>query len=248
MYMRLVKANYMPASLSLIQKIYDEKIIPELQKMRGCLFACLIVSETKIDEGVSLTIWDSEENAESYVQSGVFQSLLAELRPYLSDSSEWKVELTRDLKVEYKPVPDEPTIKSYRTIIESSQDIKKSEAMYMRLLSLNIQPGKFEEFQEIYTKEIFPILKAVKGCRYTYLTGNDDNPNEAISITIWNNREDAEKYEKEVFASLLEKAQPTLSDLYQWKMALENDENWQVKTSDDIAVKYYNVVSGMGFK
>jgi quinol monooxygenase YgiN len=113
---------------------------------------------------------------------------------------------------------------------------------------LNIQPGKFEEFQEIYRKEILPVLEKTEGCRYTYLTGSSENMNEAISITIWNNRESAERYEKETFAKLLEKVQPTLSNLYQWKMSLEQDENWQVKTSDDISVKYYNVVSGMGFK
>ena len=248
MYMRLVQARYMPASVSIIRKIYNEKIIPELRKMNGCLFACLIRSETQPDEGISFTLWDSQENAESYVKSGAFQSLLAELKPYMSDSSEWKVELTKDLKVEYKPVPDEPVIKSYRTLIESSNEISGHEAMYMRILSLNIQPGKFDDFQEIYTNEIIPVLKKVKGCRYVYLTGSDDNPNEAISITIWDSREDAEKYAKGLFSGLMEKVKPTLSNLYQWKMALEQDQNWQVKTSDDISVKYYNVVSGMGFK
>jgi len=243
--MRLVQARYIPASLSIIRKIYDENIIPELKKMRGCLFACLIQSEIQPDEGISLTLWDSQENAESYVKSGVFQTLFGELMPYLSNSSEWKVELTKDLKVEYKPVPEEPVIKSYRTLIESSKEIIDSDVMYMRLVSANIQPGKFEEFQEIYRTEILPVLEKVEGCRYTYLTSSAENPNEAISITIWNNREAAEKYEKEAFVDLLEKAQPTLSNLYQWKMSLEQDENWQVKTSDDISVKYYNVVAGM---
>ena len=79
MYMRLVQARYMPASVSIIRKIYNEKIIPELRKMNGCLFACLIRSETQPDEGISFTLWDSQENAESYVKSGAFQSLLAEL-------------------------------------------------------------------------------------------------------------------------------------------------------------------------
>ena len=248
MYMRLVQARYMPASVSIIRKIYDEKIIPELKKMKGCLFACLIRSETQPDEGISFTLWDSQENAESYVKSGAFQSLFAELKPYMSDSSEWKVELTKDLKVEYKPVPEEPVIKSYRTLVESSNEISGHEAMYMRILSLNIQPGKFDDFQDIYSKEIIPVLKKVDGCRYVYLTGSDDTPDEAISITIWDSREDAEKYEKDLFTGLMEKVNPTLSNLYQWKMALEQDQNWQVRTSDDISVKYYNVVAGMGFK
>jgi quinol monooxygenase YgiN len=248
MYMRLVQAKYQPASLSIIRKIYDDKIIPQLQKMNGCLFACLIKSENDPDEGISLTLWDSQENAESYVKSGAFQALLDEVKPYLSDSSEWKVQLSKDLKVEYQPVQEEPVIKSYYTVMASSQESPSDQTMYMRILSLNIQNGKMEQFQKIYQKEIFPVLSEVKGCRYAYLTTSVENQNEAISITIWENREDAETYEKEVFNHLLNKAKDTLSELYQWKMALEQDKNWSVMTSDDVSIKYYNLVSGKGFK
>ena len=120
--------------------------------------------------------------------------------------------------------------------------------MFMRILSLNVQPGKFEEFQEIYSKEIVPALKSIKACCYMYLTGSVDNPNEAISITIWNSREAAEKYEKEMFVDLLEKAEHTLSNLYQWKMALEREKGWNLHTSDDLSVQHYSVISGKSFQ
>lgn len=248
MYMRLVQARFIPASLSLIKKIYDEKIIPQLQNMTGCMFAGLVISETETDLGISLTLWDSEENAESYVKSGAFQTLLNEIRPYFSDSSEWKVQLTRDLKVEYQPVREEPVIKSYRTLMESTDESPTEQAMYMRLLSLNIKQDKMEEFEQIYAHDILPALKQVPGCKYAYLTTSVENVNEAISITIWDNKESATRYEKESFKNLLSRAKHTLSDLYQWKMSLEQDEKWQVTTSDDLSVKFYNVVSGKGFK
>jgi hypothetical protein len=44
MYMRLVQARYIPASLSIIRKIYDENIIPELKKNEGVSF-CLLDSK-----------------------------------------------------------------------------------------------------------------------------------------------------------------------------------------------------------
>jgi len=248
MYMRLVHARYKPDSLPNIKKIYDEKIIPTLQKMRGCLFACLIRSDVNADEGISLTLWDSQENAETYVKSGAFLSSLDEIRPFLSDSSEWKVQLTRDLKVEYQPIPEEPTVKAYAGLVDSGEDLP-AQPMYLRLLSLKIKSGMMEEFQEIYTKEILPVLKSTTGCRYATLTTSVEDSEESISVTIWDNRSDLEKYEKEgTFGRLLNQAKHTLSDLFQWKMALEKDEKWQIMTSDDASVKYYSVLSSKGFE
>ena len=67
--MRLVQAKYKPDSLSKIRQIYNESIIPRLQTMPGCLCVCLIKSELQTDEGISLTLWDSKEQAEDYEKS-----------------------------------------------------------------------------------------------------------------------------------------------------------------------------------
>jgi len=160
MYMRLVHARYRPDSLPNIKKVYDEKIIPTLQKMRGCLFACLVRSDANIDEGISLTLWDTQENAESYVKSGIFQSSLEEIRPFLSDSSEWKVQLTKDLKVAYEPVPEEPTVKAYAGLVDSGEDLP-AKPMHLRLLSLKIKPDMMDEFQQIYQNKILPVLRSI---------------------------------------------------------------------------------------
>ena len=45
MYMRLVQAKFKPGSLSNIRQIYEDKIIPQLQKMPGCLCAWLVRRE-----------------------------------------------------------------------------------------------------------------------------------------------------------------------------------------------------------
>ena len=248
MYMRLVHARFKPDTLPNIKKTYDEKIIPTLQKMRGCLFACLIRSDASDSEGISMTLWDTEENAETYVKSGAFLSSLEEIRPFLSESSEWKVQLTKEFKVEYQPVPDEPTVKAYTGLVDSGEELP-NKPLYLRLLSLNIKPGKLDEFQEIYTHEILPVLKKTNGCRYATLTSSVEKKEEAISITIWDNRDDLERYENEgTFQKLLDKVKDTLSDLYQWKMSLEKDENWQIMTSDDASIKYFSVVSSSEFR
>jgi len=248
MYMRLVHARYRPYALPMIRKIYDEKIIPQLKEMKGCLYACLIKNEDDSDEGLSLTLWDSKENAESYVQSGLFQSLHAEIKPYLADTSEWKVQLSKDLKIEYEKPEEESVVKSYNPLAQSSDDIP-SKMLYLRLLSLKFQPEKIDEFKKIYIEEIVPNLRAVKGCQFAYLTMSTEKDDEAISLTVWDSKADADTYERSgKFKELLKKMEHTLSDLYQWKMSLDKAEDWRLHTSDDMEVKYYSVVTGKSFR
>jgi heme-degrading monooxygenase HmoA len=248
MFMRLVQARYDPAALLVIRQVYEEKIIPQLQKMKGCLFACLIKSEVDPEEGLSLTLWDTEENAEGYVNSGMFHVMVEQIKPYLQVSTEWKVQLSKNMKLEYKPVAEEPVVTSYRTMAQLDENIPR-ELMYLRLLSLKIQPGRMDDFVKIYQQEILPHLKTVRGCRYAYLTTSTEEKNEAISITIWNSRQEVEEYENSGrFKSFLDKAKPTFSDLYQWKIALENDRSGHLVTSDDPALKYYSIVAGKAFR
>ena len=207
MFMRLFQVKVKIDFLPVIRKIYDNEVIPQLQKMDGCLFACLIRSEKQPDEAISLTLWDSEDHAESYVKSGMFQMLVNKIQPYFSNSSEWKVQLSKDLKVEYQPIPDEPIVKSYTSLAQSEEKLPE-DMMYLRILSHKIQPGKMNEFHKIYTEDIIPVLKSVKGCRYAYLTTGVEDKEEAISITIWNNKQDA--YESGgVFNALLKKVKHT---------------------------------------
>ena len=58
MYMRLVQAKFQPESLSRIQAIYEETIIPQLEKTKGCHCVVLLKRDTG-NEGISLTLWDS---------------------------------------------------------------------------------------------------------------------------------------------------------------------------------------------
>ena len=248
MFMRFVHMRVKTEFLPVIRKIYDEEVIPQLQKMEGCLFACLVRSEQQLDEGISLTLWDSAEHAETYVKSGIYNMLLNKLQPYFSDASEWKVQLSKDLTLEYQLIRDEPIVKSYASLAQSEEKLPE-DMMFLRILSHKIRPGKMDEFKKIYLEDIMPTLKSVKGCRYAYLTTGIEDKDEAISITIWNNKQDADAYEKGgVYNSLVQKVKHTFSDIYQWKMALEQDKSRRMVTSNDLSVKYYSVLSVKGFR
>ncbi|MBN2413107.1 antibiotic biosynthesis monooxygenase [candidate division KSB1 bacterium] len=251
MYLRFVQAKYKSYSLSNIHQIYDEKIIPRLQKVPGCLFAALVQNEKQPDEGISITLWDTHEHAEAYEKSGVFKELLDYIMPFLSDSSEWKVQLSKDLNLEYQPVPDEPVIKSFRTLSDKDEKTFSRKAipyLFLRFLSIKIKPGMMNTFREIYQKEIDPKLKNIKGCRYAYISENLEEENQVLSLTMWDSKEDADNYEKEgQFKQLLDKVKHTFTELYQWKLALEKEKK-QTVTSDDPSVAYYQIVTGKSFQ
>jgi hypothetical protein len=57
-----------------------------------------------------------------------------------------------------------------------------------------------------------------------------------------------ERYEQSgPFNSFIDKTKHTFSELYQWKIALENDQTGHIVTSDDPALKYYSMVTGKSF-
>ena len=248
MYMRLVYARSKPDMSSIIQKIYDDKIIPRIKKMPGCLLSCLIQSDAHADEGISMTLWDSQMHAEAYDQSGLFQELLNEVKPYLSDSSEWKIQLSKELKLEYQPVPEEPALKAYTSFVQAdSKMLSESEFsfMYMRILSLKIKPGMMEEFRKIYKEDILSTLRGVKGCRYAFMAESTHDASEALSLTIWNSKQDAANYENsKVYDALMKKVKHTFSEVFQWKLTLEKESGGKVFTTVDPSSMIYTIVTG----
>lgn len=252
MLMRLVEVILKPETVDEFRAIYRNKIIAVLEQTPGCLFAGLLQSVDKSNQLVSLTLWESKGDARSYVESGIFQKNLDLVIPYMEESSEWKIQLTKENTLNYEQVRQEPVIKSYYVTPDTSsisEQIPISRA-YLRVLSLSIIAGKEEEFKRIYYEEIQPVLKNVPGCRYSFLIDNSENNREMLSFTIWDDLESVEMYEQQgEFQLLLHKVQHTLSELYQWKMALEKQEGSALAVSSrDIDISKFTLVAGEKFK
>ncbi|MGH2566852.1 MAG: antibiotic biosynthesis monooxygenase [Bacteroidota bacterium] len=250
--MRLVQLTLKPGELATAREYYDERTVPALQKTPGCLFAGLLQSAHQPDEIISMTLWESQSHAEAYEKSGLFQQLIEEKRHLLADSSEWRMQLTKELKLEYTPLPVEPTVKSFPVAAMSGQtkpEGTKPDQMFLRIVSLKIKPGKMEEYKNIYMNEIIPAFYETKGCRHAYLTLPSEDSNEAISITIWDSKEAADEYELSGrFAYLLDKVKHTFTNLFQWKMKLEKGKREQSATSDDLRIEGFSVVTGKSFQ
>lgn len=252
MYMRMVQVRIKRGTLPKLQTFYKDRVIPALQKTKGCRYAGFMVSVHHPEECVSLTLWDSAGDAVAYEQSGPFSELLEEMRPYFMESSESKIQLSQDLRLEYVNVPEEPVISTFEVAASGSVESRgpeTTENIWVRIVSLKLRPEKAEEFKRAYAEEVIPALQKVKGCRYAYLTERMGKPNEVFSVTSWDSRQDAEAYEKSgLFGKLLESQQHLLSELYEWKKSRERATKADIATSEDVAVEHYDVLVGRSFK
>lgn len=260
MFMRIVQVKVNPDKIFEFIRAYEQKIIPELQKSHGCVYAGLVQSLENQTDGLSLTLWESQQDALAYEQSGLYNSLVETLRPFFSDTSEWKIQLSEDLELHYGPVSAEPVVKAYDADLPkgSQEGLVNGHPgqMYLRIVSMRINPEKIHEFIEIYEQEIIPALRKVDGCREAYLAEGVREKNELLSITIWNSLQHARAYEiTGEFEALKSKIQHTFSNLALWKMGLDDapastsqGRAKKAVTSDDVAVRTYSVVVGKAFR
>jgi len=251
MFMRLLQIKLNPDYIEQFKNFYDVTVLPQLQKMPGCIFAGLIKSGPDNAEFISLTFWETQLNAEEYEKSGVFQGLVNQAKPFLSESTEWKIQLSDKMELEYAPVTEEPVIKKYSVELQKEEDDKpkyQSSQMYVRIVSMKIQEDKLDEFKKIYLETIIPALKKIDGCRHVFLTESINEKDEFISVTIWDDKKFVDEYESSgTFSELVGKVKHTFSQFYLWKMALEKEYRAKIKTTDDMKVETYNVVTGKSF-
>ena len=256
MFMRLVHITAKSDKVGVLKSFYDAIVIPELQKIDGCLFAGLLLNNTDITEGISLTLWDTKQHAEEYEGSGFFEKFMEQAKPFLAESTEWKIQLSEDLELEYKPADGKPqglkSLDHYNvTVHERVKDdlFGQHSKMYIRIVSNILQKDKISEFRDIFVDEIIPALQETKGCRYSYLIESMHQENEVISLSIWDSKEDALEYENiGSFDKLVNKLRPTFSQFYQWKMELDKDPAKKVSTTDDLKVTHYQVVTGKNLR
>lgn len=256
MFMRLVQMSVNPDKISEFQKVYEHTIIPALQHTAGCMYAALIRSDEEEHGGISITFWGCEDDALAYERSGKYGELIEASRPFFADSSEWRLQLSDDLRLEFGAAAPDPVVKSYATKVAevkpSELPGERSGSLYLRIVSMRIKPAKRGEFVDIYNREIIPALRRVEGCIGAYLAEGVGEDNELVSVTFWRRPEQAKAYEATgEFDRLKEKVRHTFSNLALWKMALDDVPLPGARgiaksavTSDDVSVRTYTVVLG----
>jgi len=79
---------------------------------------------------------------------------------------------------------------------------ERSKHMFTRIVELSSKSGKSKELANTIDTKIVPILKKQRGFVDEMLLVSDAEPNQILSISLWNTRDDAEKYHREQFPKI----------------------------------------------
>ncbi|MBX2993091.1 MAG: antibiotic biosynthesis monooxygenase [Bacteroidetes bacterium] len=102
----------------------------------------------------------------------------------------------------------------------------------MRLVRVKVKADRAAELARLYENRIIPALHHVKGCRYAGLMQSARQPDECLSMTLWNSEADARTYEHSgLFTSLLDESRPHF---------LESSD-FTIRLSDNLTLEYVPV-------
>ena len=78
---------------------------------------------------------------------------------------------------------------------------------FARNVHFQIKNGKEKEFSTVFENEVLPILRKQSGFQNELTLVN---PNGAVGISLWNDRQSAEAYNTSTYPQVLEKLNPVI--------------------------------------
>lgn len=252
MYFRLVRLKVRPESFCAFRDYYESRILPGLESAGGCLYAALLrpvrpAEETETAETAcdSLTLWESEERADAYVDSGRYDELLDGADPFLAGATDWSADLAR-LEVGARPPLPDPNVETGSVeALREADDGPRRPALFLRVVDHRVDPGGQAALRRTWEEEVAPALLATPGCLAAYFVEGLHGRAQALSFTFWSDEESAVRYEMSGrFDDLARKLAPHLSGLYRWRLALDPDGAVRDVRGSDLAVSAFRVVVG----
>ena len=76
--------------------------------------------------------------------------------------------------------------------------------MFTRTVEVTVKSGKARELANIINDKALPILKKQKGFVDETVLVSDKEDNRVLSLSFWNSKEDAEKYQREQYPAIHE--------------------------------------------
>ncbi|MDX9735008.1 MAG: antibiotic biosynthesis monooxygenase [Thermoanaerobaculia bacterium] len=249
MYFRLVRLKVRPESLWAFRDYYESRILPGLASAGGCLYAALLRPARPAEEGEaacdSLTLWESEERADAYVDSGRYDELLDGADPFLAGATVWGADLTRPEVDGRPPLPDPKVETGSVEALREAEAGSPLPALFLRVVDHRVEAGCLAAFRRRWEEEVAPGLLSTPGCLAATLVEGLRSREHALSVTFWSDEESAVRYEMSGrFDELTGKLAPYLSGLYRWRLALEPDGTARALRGSDLAVSGFRVVVG----
>jgi heme-degrading monooxygenase HmoA len=103
--------------------------------------------------------------------------------------------------------------------------IKKEYAMFVRQVTAHYKPGKFDLLNKRLENDIIPLLKKQTGFR-DELSFCDKEEDEAVAMSFWDTRKDAEKYERDIYPQVSSKLEDVIEGKPMVRSFEVNNSTW----------------------
>jgi quinol monooxygenase YgiN len=76
--------------------------------------------------------------------------------------------------------------------------------MFTRIVEISTKPGKSLEVANTLNEKVLPILRQQVGFLDETVLTSDLEPNRVLALSFWKTKEDAERYQREHYAKVIE--------------------------------------------
>ena len=97
--------------------------------------------------------------------------------------------------------------------------------MFVRQVTAHFKPDKADLFNQRLENDVVPLLKKQTGFR-DELSFLDMENNEAIAMSFWDTRKDAEKYQRDIYPQVSEKMQEAIEGTPEVRSFEVNNSTW----------------------
>lgn len=92
-FVRIVSARVEAGRFGELKQRFDEEIKPALMATKGCRAVFLVENVKRRSRALSVTVWNSEEDAIRHELSGAFDEMVAKVSEFFSGLYQWKLSL-----------------------------------------------------------------------------------------------------------------------------------------------------------
>ena len=218
-----------------------------MQAAKGCVFVSLMQPIDNENEFLSVTMWTSRRRAEDYESSGLYDTLLDDSDDFLAEASEWRVHPTGDTVPEV-PRLQEPEVEEgpVEIAVEGSRiDAAASPHLFVRIVAVRVQAGRFDELRERYNEVVVPALLETPGCRAVFLVERyPSHPESPVGDCLGQRGKGRPLRDQRGLRQAGLPAQRVLLGLYQWKLSLAQSREREEVSGRDLDVSGYRVITG----
>ena len=83
--------------------------------------------------------------------------------------------------------------------------------MFARVVELNCKPEKIGELRTRLDQDVLPLLKKQRGFVDELVLNSDQENGRVLAISLWNTRDDADRYQRETYSKIAEQLRPVIN-------------------------------------